>query len=281
MKLVQKIAIGYIRVKFRILSALSKKKAAKAAFKLFCTPPTRDVIKLTPIFEKAEKLQFNFQAYNITGYRWNKGVKRKVMIIHGFESCAINFSQYVEPLIAKGYEVLAFDAPAHGRSSGKRINIIIYKDLIKYVHEKYGPVQSFITHSFGGLALALALVEMKHDDSYRVALVSPATETTTAVDQFFTIIKVNDKIVKKEFEDIILEVGGHPSSWFSIYRVMPGIKANILWYHDEEDKVTPLQDALPIKNQNYSNVQFVITKGLGHSRIYRDANVSGAIIEFM
>ena len=43
MKFKEKIAIRYIRTKFKILSSISKKKAAEKAFELFCTPQFRNV----------------------------------------------------------------------------------------------------------------------------------------------------------------------------------------------------------------------------------------------
>jgi pimeloyl-ACP methyl ester carboxylesterase len=124
MKPGQRLALMYIRTKFKLLSAISKKKAAEQAFKLFCTPPTKDIKELPPVFRDAEEIRFRFDRYDITGFRWNKDGRRKVLIIHGFESTAVNFERYVQPLIHKGYEVLAFDAPAHGRSSGKEITAI-------------------------------------------------------------------------------------------------------------------------------------------------------------
>jgi hypothetical protein len=38
---------------------------------------------------------------------------------------------------------------------------------------------------------------------------------------------------------------------------------------------------LRIKQENLPNIKFVITKGLGHRRIYRDANVGKAIVSFI
>ena len=108
MKFKEKIAIRYIRTKFKILSSISKKKAAEKAFELFCTPQFRNVKDLPPVFEQAEKLRFKFQEFNIVGYRWNKGGNRKALIVHGFESSVVNFDRYVSALIKKGYEVLAF-----------------------------------------------------------------------------------------------------------------------------------------------------------------------------
>jgi pimeloyl-ACP methyl ester carboxylesterase len=281
MKLGQKLAVAYIRTKFKLLAAVSKKKAAAKAFDLFCTPQFRNLKELPAIFKEAEKLQFRFQEYTIVGYRWNKGAGRKTLIIHGFESSVINFDKFVAPLVKKGYEVLAFDAPAHGRSSGKRINAIIFRDFIKYVCRQYGPVQSFIGHSFGGLAICLALAETGHDENFRVVLVAPATETKTALDHFFQFIKLDDGEVRKEFEEIIAQLSGHPVAWFSIHRALKKIKAKILWLHDKDDKITPLKDVLKIREENHPNIQFVITKGLGHRRIYRDAKVGKAIVNFI
>ena len=200
MKLSQRIALNFIRAKFKLLSAISKKKAAEQAFKLFCTPPSRDIKELPDTFKAAEKLQFRVSEYNIVGYRWNKGNHRKVLILHGFESSAVNFAAYIEPLVRKGYEVLAFDAPAHGRSSGKRITAVIYRDLIKYIHQQYGPVQSYMGHSLGGFVLSLALAEMPHDKNYRAVFIAPSAETSTAITNFFQLIQLDDK-VRKEFEN--------------------------------------------------------------------------------
>ena len=127
----------------------------------------------------------------INGYRWNKGGERKVLIAHGFNSTASSFDSYIRPLLKKDYEIFAFDAPAHGKSTGKKVNAAIYKEMIKLANEAYGPIKSFLGHSFGGLGLALALEDIPHDDSYRLVLIAPATETTTAVNYFFSFLKLN------------------------------------------------------------------------------------------
>jgi pimeloyl-ACP methyl ester carboxylesterase len=280
MKLQQRLVLGYIRTKFKLLSAISKKKAAEQAFQLFCTPPSRDVKELTAIFTRAEQLSFRLNQYDIIGYRWNKGGQRRALILHGFESTAVNFESYIQPLIKKGYEVLAFDGPAHGRSSGKKVTALAYRDMIKYVQEHYGPVQSFMGHSFGGFVLSLAMAEMTHDENYRLVFIAPASQTSTAIDNFFALLRLDDK-VRNEFENIVMTVGGHPISWFSISRTMKNIRAKILWIHDEEDTITPLRDALKVKGENYPNFEFVTTKGLGHSRIYRDAEVCRTVVDFL
>jgi len=280
MKILQKLALRYIRTKFRLLATISKKRAAEKAFNLFCTPQFRNKKALPRIFETAEKIRFRFQSFNITGYRWNKGGQRRVLILHGFESSVINFDAYIKPLVQKGYEVLAFDAPAHGRSSGRRINAVVYSNFIIHIYKNYGPVQSFMAHSLGGLALCLALEKLTHDKNTRMVLIAPATETSTAIKNFFFFLQL-DAAIEPEFEKIIIETGGKPSSWYSVRRAIKNIKANVLWFHDEDDAQTPLIDALGVKADNHPNIEFVFTKGLGHRRIYRDNQVRKRIIEFL
>jgi len=280
MKLTQRLALKYIRTKFKLLSAISKRKAGEKAFELFCTPQYRNRKKLPPIFEKSERLSFSLKGNRLQGYRWNHPAEKKVLILHGFESSVINFDRYVRPLIRKGYEVLAFDAPAHGRSSGKRINVLLYKNMIHAVNEKYGPVNSFIAHSLGGLALILALEEMKDNKEKKAVLIAPACETTTAADSFFRFLKL-DKEVRKEFDKRIETLGGQPPSWFSVARAAQNINSSVLFLQDKNDEMTPLKDVVPIIQKNYSNFKFMITEGLGHRRIYRDNKCSKAIIEFL
>ncbi len=280
MKLSQRLALRYIRTKFKLLSSISKKKAAREAFELFCTPQRRHKKALPRIFDRAEKLQLTVEGIAITGWRWNYPAPRKVLIIHGFESSVTNFDRYVKPLVKKGYEVLAFDAPAHGRSGGKTINAPLYKKTIREINKRFGPIQSFLAHSFGGLAISLALEEISHTADYRLVLIAPATETSTAIDTFFKFLRL-DPLLRNEFERIIVQTSGVSSGWYSVKRAMKHIRARVLWIHDEEDDTTPISDVLKAKEENYPNIQFVITKGLGHRRIYRDNQVTKLIIDFL
>lgn len=280
MKLSQRLALSYIRTKFKLLASISKKKAAEKAFELFCTPQRRSTKPLPKIFEQAETLHFSIDGIRVNGWRWNHPAERKALIIHGFESSVANFERYVRPLIKKGYEVLAFDGPAHGRSGGSQINAPLYKRTLQEIMKRYGPVQSFMAHSFGGLAISLALEEVAHNSDFRLALVAPATETTTAIDFFFAFLRL-DPDIRPEFDKIIIRKGGVSPEYYSIRRAMKQIRAKVLWVHDEDDDTTPVSDVLKVKAENYPNIKFVISKGLGHRRIYRDNKVINAVVDFL
>jgi pimeloyl-ACP methyl ester carboxylesterase len=279
-KLGRRLAISYYRTKFSVLSAVSKKKAAGIAFELFCTPQFRYKKPFAKNFSEAEKLHFDIHGETVRGYRWNKGGNKKVLISHGFNSSVASFDHYILPLIKKGYEILAFDAPAHGRSTGKTINAVVYCDMILAINEKYGPVKSFMAHSFGGLSVCLALEEILHDESYRLALIAPATESKSAIDFFFSFMKLNGA-VRKEFDDLILSMQQKPSEWYSVSRSIKNIRAKVRWFHDESDDITPWEDAQKVMEQNYPHIDFIVTNGLGHKKIFRDNKVVQSIVDFL
>lgn len=279
MKRTQRLKIAFIKTKFKLTALLSKKRAAQQLFTLFCTPYAKSQRKQAP--DGAAPVEFIFNGTAVKGYRWNHPQPEKALILHGFSSAAHKFDGYVQPLVNKGYEVLSFDAPAHGSSPGKTFNAVEYATMIKQVMETFGPINSFMAHSFGGIAVSLALETIPHSVGNKVVLIAPATETTTAVDSIFKMLELNNHAVRRELDNLIDSLSGHPTTWFSIRRAVKNINANILWVHDADDDTTPLSDAIKVKEDNHPHIQFIITKGLGHRRIYHDAAVKKAVIDFL
>jgi pimeloyl-ACP methyl ester carboxylesterase len=153
--------------------------------------------------------------------------------------------------------------------------------MIEKVVQLYGPIKGYLAHSFAGIALSLAIEKTMHNLDTHIVLIAPATETATAVDAAFTMLNIQNTAVRKEFDNIIFERSGHTTEWFSIKRAMQQISASVLWIHDEEDDITPLADALQVKKEHFPNIRFIITKGLGHKKIYRDITVKKEIVDFL
>ena len=93
-------------------------------------------------------------------------------------------------------------------------------------------------------------------------------------------MKLNGE-VRKEFDDMIFRLRNKPPGWYSASRAIENIKAKVLWCHDEDDELTPWADAKKVMDNKHYNIEFIVTKGLGHRRIYRDNKVFKAIIEFL
>lgn len=282
LKLAQRIALGYYKTKFNLLALVSHRRAAQSVFRLFCTPysgkPRR---KVPAVFSRAEKLQFQLHSLRLHGWRWPAPEPngKKVLVVHGFDSCSYKFDRYIVPLNRLGFEVVAFDAPGHGMSGGKTINALEYSQAILKAEELYGPFYGFMAHSLGGLATSLAFEQLPGQENRKLVLIAPSTETSTAVEHFFRIFPVHEN-VKQAFHQVIEEVGQKPVSHYSVSRVVPELVAPVLWIHDEEDLVCPYHDTLPVQELRLPHLEFFITKGLGHSGIYRQNHVFKKILAF-
>ncbi|MFZ6023083.1 MAG: alpha/beta hydrolase [Bacteroidota bacterium] len=283
MKLAQRVVIGYYKTKLRTIAMVSPRKAAEQAFRVFCTPYSKGVKQKEPvIFHKAIRHSLNFEGLNTKGFQWipDEPNGQKILIVHGFSSYSYKFEKYVQPLLKEGFEIVAFDAPAHGLSEGKMINALIYMRFLKAIEQKFGPVNGFIAHSLGGLAIALLAEELDQSVSRKLVLIAPATETRSAIAGFYSMFRIKEP-VQTEFEQLIQEMTGKSVDHFSIKRVVQTVQLPILWVHDKGDRICPYKDTLPVQSLKLPHIHFSITDGLGHNKIYRDKQVIGSIIDFL
>ncbi|HUB62520.1 MAG TPA: alpha/beta fold hydrolase [Puia sp.] len=291
MKLKQKLTTRYTRAQLNILSLVSLRKSAKRAFRLFITPRKRRKGKLPPIFETGESLTFRQNGHPVRGHRWQPysdvlrpsaetAAPRKVLIAHGFESATRVWGNYIASLLKKGYEVVAFDAPGHGLSGGKRLFITDYVQLLSAVEQNYGPFHSWIAHSLGGLALALSLEDMPLDGECRLVLMAPAPGIAQAFGEWAGALQLPGPVVQ-EVGEYANEIAGHPLDWYSLRRAIGSLAVKILYVQDEGDAVVPLAAAKQIQGDNHPNIQFLFTTGLGHKKIYKDQGVLDQVVEFL
>ena len=155
----------------------------------------------------------------------------------------------------------------------------MYIKMLHYVHDHFGPFAGYLAHSFGGLAVTHFLENVTHNEKVKLILIAPATESTSAIDSFFRILQLATDI-RKEFDQLILNRSGVAPAHYSVRRAIKNIKAQILWFHDEDDELTPIEDALKVKDENHAHIEFVITKGLGHRKIYKENKVVKRTLEF-
>ncbi len=277
----QRIAVNFYTTKFKAIGLMSAKRAAEKAFELFCTPLNKKTKrKEPPIFHHAEKITFQLDELTIRGWRWKpeKWNGKKILICHGFDSYSYKFEKYVSLFKKEGFEVLAFDAPAHGISDGKLINAILYSKMILKIDALFGSLFAIIGHSLGGLAATLAATKLTN--LKKLVLIAPATETTRAVDNFLQLIQLTDE-VRLAFIALIFKKAQMPYADISVSKNISLVSANTMWLHDTEDKICPFEDVQKVQQINLPKVHFYITHGLGHNKIYKENSVAKEIIHFV
>jgi pimeloyl-ACP methyl ester carboxylesterase len=181
-------------------------------------------------------------------------------------------------MVAKGYDVIAYDAPGHGKSTGSRLNLLNYKWVLEDIIKHHGKFDAYFAHSLGGMSLMLALENLGFHTQERIVLVAPLIEAHRAAENFGRFLQLPNELMGYLEREIELRAG-HPLHWFSLTRLVKQHKGQILWIHDKEDDTTPYIDMAEIIAQAPPHVEFYITEGLGHSRIYRDNKVRKKVLE--
>lgn len=280
----ERIYLQYLRTKFKTLSKLAPTTAGRMAFDLFCTPyPKYKKRKAPAIFNHATKQTVKLaDQTKIHGFEWisNTPNGQTVLIAHGYASFAYKFEQYITPLLKMGYRVLAFDAPGHGQSEGRHINVVVYQEAIQQIMQQCGPVNHFIGHSLGALTLSLVAEHVDQATERKFVLIAPATKTTTTFANFFKMMHFNE-VTKSAFNNEVSSRTHHPIAHFAADRALANYTGPLLWVHDEGDLVCPYKDLEAFQKNAPSNIQFLITNGLGHNKVYKTAEVMDQIMAFL
>src|SRR5205814_6990297 len=77
---------------------------------------------------------------------------KKILFLHGWQSHSFRWKNYIEAFSKEDHTIYALDAPAHGLSAGRHMNIPIYSDVIESFLYLVQPVDSIVSHSIGSFA---------------------------------------------------------------------------------------------------------------------------------
>lgn len=256
----------------------------KIAFELFCTPfPKYKKTKAPAIFHQAKAISLQLNNHTkIKGYTWQatKPNGKTVLICHGYASYFYKFEQYIQPLLKQGFTVMGFDAPAHGKSEGRFINAIIYKEAVEAIINSFGPIDHFIGHSLGGLTVSLIAEQLADQEKHKIVLIAPATNTTTTFNSFFNLMHFSP-VIREAFLQELKARTQLPITYFEVDRAISQYKGPLLWVHDKEDRICPFKDLEKFTKLAPNNIKFLITNGLGHNKIYKTQSVLEQIIQFL
>jgi len=255
------------RIAFRIGNSISPKLTGCAAYKLWLTPPR---FKL-PASEQeaqdsAEIKHHKINGQSIVSYHWGQSGPT-VLLVHGWSGRGTQLGTFAKPLADAGYQVLSFDAPAHGKSTGKRTNIYEIADTILALNNIYNGFDSVITHSFGGPCLAIAMKKGLHTS--RVVNISPPADTAGLVKKFTVALSIPEKTENELMRCIEGDFGKNIWQETSMKNNIRDLNIPALVIHDVDDVDVPWHEGQAIAHA-WNEVRFIKTSKLGHRRILRD-----------
>lgn len=208
-----------------------------------------------------------------------------VLCVHGWRGRGFQFRRFIKPLIAAGFRVAVFDAPAHaGATNDKRWTTLFeFVDAIKEIEKTAGPIDSIITHSFGSPSTALAIdAEFK---PRKVAMVAGNFDIEYYLNSFILHLgfdqsfkqKIRNKVI--ELADQRIFEGAYQKIHIdSVSNEMMSVDTKF-WY-DPKDKEINTQSIHTLATKlGDKEVQQV--EGVGHFEILKSPELIDSVVEFL
>lgn len=258
-----------IRPLGRLLGALSPELAAELARFLATRPLGRSG---RPEPEGAVPVTFRF---GLAGLRWGEQGPR-VLALHGWQGRAAQFRGLGERMAARGYQLIAIDAPAHGRSPGREADPVVFADALQEVAAELGPLHAVVGHSMGGASALLAL--SRGLDAVRTVAIAAPAGLAGVLARMSRGLGLPEPARRRFFEKMHRRTGLAPEA-LDIDQLASRIAQPLLVVHDHDDAVIPFDDARRIARATQG--ELLATRGLGHRDVLRDAAVLEHVAGFL
>lgn len=249
------------------------------AERLFLTPPKPGdgaATALDLIDARASFLEH--KGRHIAMWRWGSRAAPAVLLAHGWGGNAAQMRAFVFPLLQAGYQVIAYDQPAHGVSGGRLTGLPDFADVLAEVAWHHGGVKAVIAHSLGAAAAAVSLSSGKISFQ-KIVLVSPPSDLVGYSRRFARWYWIPEP-VRKAMQTAIEERYGILWEDLEVAHVAPRLSAQALVIHDRDDPLVPWTHGATVARL-WPGARLLSTDGLGHRRILADEAVTRAAADFI
>lgn len=265
-----------LRLGFQLLGPLAPARAARIAERLFTRPPQHPLRPQEEAFlETGEPFSVAHAGLQLAGWSWGRGPV--VVLMHGWGSRAGRFRLFVPELQARGFRVVAFDGPGHGRTGGSSASLPQFAAALAAVSDVVGPVSAFIGHSLGGAAALFAMGRLV--PPVPAVLISAPSDPVVFWRRFVRHLAIPRSVRDRLQQDLERRFG---ITWddLNLIPVAAALPSALLVIHDEGDEDVPVEEGRAIAAAAPGG-SFVLTHGLGHRAIMRDAAVVRLAVEFI
>ena len=258
------------------LSRFAPGLAARIAADLFMRPvKARPRPRELGWTEDAEPVILPSRHGDLSGWSW--GVGPTVILLHGWNGRGSQMGLLARTIAARGFRAVAYDGPAHGRSPGRRTNLIKHSAALVDVAAGTTDLHGIVGHSFGALAISFRWAELPALE--KLVMVSPPAGMKIYSRMFIEAVGANDRVHGAMLE-IYRRRFGIVWDDLTVENLAPQLEAPLLVVHDPTDSQAPFThgertcDAWP-------DARLHETERLGHMRILRNDGVAGVIADFL
>ena len=208
---------------------------------------------------------------------WTWGQGPSVLLAHGWGSRGARMRSFVEPLVASGRSVVAFDAPGHGESSGRTSSLPQFALAIRAVAEAAGGIEAAVAHSMGCPSVAFAMT--RGLSLRRAVFLAPAANPGAYTERFARTLAIPAPVIEAMKSRFAKR---YDLRWeeLDLPRAAGGFTADLLVIHDRDDVEVPLANGEAVAKA-WPGARLVTTEGLGHTRIVHDPAVVRRAVAFV
>lgn len=249
-----------------LLGKVSPALAGRAAFRIFCTPRKQTLREDDRRFlESAQSEVVTLENIAIKTYTWQptgQTGSKTVLFLHGWESNSGRWKKYIKELLVGGFSVMAFDAPAHGLSSGQFINLPLYSRVLKaFMHEK-GVPYALVGHSLGGAAVVMSMAAFGAPRVQKAVVMGSFAESARVLRDFGALLGLDETVLAAVNREIIRQSGISIEAYSVEGKAALLTDVRGLVLHDRDDDVAPVEEGKAIAKA--WRARLIETEGLGH-----------------
>ena len=262
-----------------VVSTDQSQAIVKKVYRAFFSPSKYEVKSTDQaVIERGNSFRIPFAGGELAVTTWGNGPA--VLLMHGWGGARAQMTGVVEPLLAAGYSVVAYDQPAHGESDGKTTNLLEIAPTMDLIAQRAGPFQAILAHSFGTLITSYALVERNFPPPERLVYFGAFNQLLESLPRFQVQAGVSDEIMAGFRAMLYENFGQDVLEAITNEFLTPRIHIPALMFHDVADNVTPVEDSRAI-TRVWKQAQFVETEGLGHRGALQSRSIHEQVVTFL
>lgn len=231
------------------------------------------------IIARGKNYRIPFKDGELTVTTWGESGPA-VLLMHGWGGARAQMTGFVEPLLAAGYRVVAYDQPAHGESDGKITNVLEIAPTMDLVMQREGKFDAIIAHSFGTIITSYTLVKQNFPAPSKLVYLGSFNRLLDSLPRFQVLANLPDEIIAGLREMITENFGKDVLDEIVNENLVKQIRIPALMFHDRSDNVTPVEDSRAIAAA-WSEAQYIETNGLGHRGALQSEEIHEKIVEFL
>ncbi|HET9590835.1 MAG TPA: alpha/beta hydrolase [Anaerolineales bacterium] len=264
------------------MSALTSSQSqviVKKVYRAFFSPSPYEVNSADQaILGRGSTFRIPFEGGELALTTWGQGPA--VLLMHGWGGARAQMTGFVDPLLAAGYRVVAYDQPAHGESDGKTTNLLEIAPTMDLIAQREGPFHAIIAHSFGTLITSHALVNRNFPPPARLVYFGSFNRLMDSLPRFQALAQLSDEIMQGLRTMIYENFGPFVLDSITNEALTPRIHIPALMFHDRADNVTPVEDSRAIARV-WKHARFIETKGLGHRGALQSREIHEQVVKFL